>query len=214
MSFPFHFHPERAGTALAHQLRFVWELAEQESEATGFKLCLRAIGSSKPEEFPTYNPATAEATIDLSAKYPQLLEQLVEVLSRHQARSVLGGDLSRMAAWYRAANEEAGRIRRVMDVYANARLADAPESAAPEPEAAPSKSSPGIGRGNWERPDVHPMHCQAVKRDHKRCKAMRVKGTAFCYFHQQYRAQLSPFAAILGELEGEGWSRIVTGGEQ
>ncbi len=209
MSFPFHFHPEREGTALAHQLRFVWELAEQESEATGFKLSLQEIGSSKPEEFPTYNPATAEATIDLSAKYPELLEQLVEVLSRHQARSVLDGDLSRMAAWYRAANEEAGRIRRVMNLYATARLADAPE-----PESEPSKSASGIGRGNWERPDIHPMHCQAVKRDHKRCKAMRVKGTAFCHFHQQHRSQLFDFDTILGELEGEGWNRIVTGGEQ
>lgn len=208
MSFPFHFHSDREGTTLAHQLRFAWDLAEQESEATGFKLSLQAIGPSKPEEFPIYNPATGEAVLDLSAKYPELLDQLVEVLSRHLSRNELGGDFSRMAAWYRAANEEAERIRRVMSLYVTAK-----RTSDPEPEE-PSRPTRGVGRGNWERPDIHPMHCQAVKRDYKRCKAMRVKGTAFCYFHQQHRSQLFDFDTILGELENEGWNRIVTGGEK
>lgn len=211
MRFPFHFNHEREGTALAYQLRFVWGLAEQESEATGFKLSLQAIGSSKPELFPTYNPATGEAVLDLSAKYPDLLEQLIEALSRHQARGKLGDGVDGMVTWYRAANEEAQRIRRVMNLYATSKLASTPEQ---EPETQASQPATSVGRGNWERPDVHPMHCQALKRDYKSCKAMRVKGTAFCYYHQQHRAQLFDFDTILGELESDGWNRIVTGGQQ
>jgi hypothetical protein len=206
LSWPFHFLTHEQDTPIHHRLRLTWRVVEREAETSGLDVLLLTTRSANYglRRLPHYDPETRTLAVDLMSGWQVLLAHLVEGLSLHATRGLYRpGNSASLSRWRSAAAEWAEEHRRSMDDFAASMARPARRL------ARRSQATTGVGRGNWDRPDVHPLHCQALKSNYTPCRAMRVKGSAFCYQHQDWRSNLPTLGDILGDLQQDGWARAI-----
>lgn len=179
MSSPFHYRDPNAPDA--RKLEQVWTLVEREARGSDLGVQIR-VTTPEPEWFyPAYCPFGLELVIrhgDLDTMRAELLQGMGLHLHR---RLFVPGDENSLHLWTSAARRwaQAHEARLSLEFDGGRAVRGLPS---PPP-------SPPV-----------PLRCSAIKRDRKPCRATRIKGTAFCYFHQHHAERLSTFADIEADI--------------